>query len=225
MPPLSPRLRALADRVLPGLPMVDVGTDHGLLPLALVQEGRVPGALGIDRNAPPLRAARERVVAAGLDRDPRLRFWQGDGIPSLDHEVGTVVIAGMGGHLIRGILGRARLDRIRRFVLQPNTDIPELRDLLPERGLRLVDEEMVQEGRQFFTLLVAEPGPALHLDAAQRLLGPHLLRARAPVFLAWLQREEARLARALQAAQGSRDEARLREALDLVQGGLQGSPG
>ena len=42
---LSPRLAAVGRLVPPGLPLVDVGTDHAYLPAALVQMGRIPSAV------------------------------------------------------------------------------------------------------------------------------------------------------------------------------------
>ena len=51
---LSRRLSAIAALVPAGVPMADIGTDHGLLPMYLVQSGRVPRAIGIDDKLEPL---------------------------------------------------------------------------------------------------------------------------------------------------------------------------
>ena len=48
---LSRRLSAVAERVLPGVPMADIGTDHGLLPVTLVLRDTVPSAGAIDGDS------------------------------------------------------------------------------------------------------------------------------------------------------------------------------
>lgn len=225
MPADSERLRTLADLVLPGRPMADVGTDHAALPAGLVAAGRVPSAVGIDLREGPLVGARATAAALGLADDPRLSLRVGDGLgPLLPGEVATVVIAGMGGLRILDLLRRAPrvLSTLARLVLQPNTDLPAVRAGLVGLGLSLVDERLVLERGQAFTLLVAEPGPSPALDEAALLLGPHLLARREPPFLAWLAREEQRLSHAVQAAGRSARGRRLAGELLLVRRALAG---
>ena len=42
---LQPRLRLLAEMTPPGGRLADIGTDHGYLPVWLLQEGRIPSAI------------------------------------------------------------------------------------------------------------------------------------------------------------------------------------
>ena len=51
LPPLSPRLAAIADAIEPGSRVADVGTDHGKLPLWLAASGRAAYCLATERNA------------------------------------------------------------------------------------------------------------------------------------------------------------------------------
>ena len=74
MTELSERLRAVADLVDDGMVVADIGTDHGYIPIALVQEGRCPRAVAMDINIGPLdaqehifrRRASERSIQEGL---------------------------------------------------------------------------------------------------------------------------------------------------------------
>lgn len=203
MPTSTARLRALAELVLPDRPVADIGTDHARLPAGLVAEGRVPWAVGVDLREAPLVGARATARSLGLQDDPRLSLRLGDGLaPLAPGEVATVVIAGMGGLRILDLLARAPqvVAALSRLVLQPNTDLPAVRAGLGPLGLRLVDEHLLLERGQAFTMLVAEPGPPLALDPAQLLLGPFLLARREAPFLAWLRAEELRLTRAIDAA-------------------------
>lgn len=44
---LSKRMSALASLVTEGSRLADIGTDHGYIPIALVQKGRIPSALAM----------------------------------------------------------------------------------------------------------------------------------------------------------------------------------
>ena len=51
---LQPRLRLLAEMTPSGGRLADIGTDHGYLPVWLLQEGRIPSAIASDVGAEPL---------------------------------------------------------------------------------------------------------------------------------------------------------------------------
>ena len=57
--------------------MADIGTDHGYLPIYLVQEGRARRAIACDVNDGPLTRAREDVSSSGLSRQIGLRLGGG----------------------------------------------------------------------------------------------------------------------------------------------------
>ncbi len=189
-PTLSVRLAALADLVVPGRPMADIGTDHAQLPSALVRAGTVPSAIGIDVHAGPLRAAAD-TVASGVE----LRL--GDGLrPLRDGEVHTVVIAGMGGERIRSIVDAGVPAGVARLVLQPNTDWPGVRAWIASRRFDLVDEHVVAERDRFYLMLVVDPAAVastIAWDAADLELGPVLRRRPTLAWRAWVDATRARL--------------------------------
>lgn len=155
---LPERLRAIAGLVPDGLALADIGTDHGLLPVALVTVGRCPRAVATDLNSGPLAAAGWRVSRSGLDGRIETRI--GDGLsPLKPGEVGVVVIAGMGGGTISGILERG-IEVARgaaRLILQPMNSAGRLRRWLRSGGFRLTDEDLVREGSRLYVIMAAEP--------------------------------------------------------------------
>ena len=60
---LSLRLSAIAEMVTEGNRLVDVGCDHGYLPVYLVLEKKIPCALAMDVRKGPLSRAREHIDA------------------------------------------------------------------------------------------------------------------------------------------------------------------
>ena len=108
---LSPRLQMVADFVPPCACAADIGTDHGYLPIWLLQNGVIRSAIAADIHAGPLANARQS--AAAYDLEERFRFVQADGLRFPDAQAADVVtIAGMGGETICAILAAAPLSLI-----------------------------------------------------------------------------------------------------------------
>ena len=64
---LSERMLHLADMVRQGAVLADVGTDHGYIPIYLVESGRICRAFAMDIKEGPLGRAKEHIRAFGLD--------------------------------------------------------------------------------------------------------------------------------------------------------------
>lgn len=154
---LDERLKTVAALVRSGSRVADIGTDHGYLPVYLVQEGICPRAIAADLRSGPLESARRHVTAAGLSDRIDLRL--GDGLTAIEpQEVDEIIIAGMGGETIAGILAAAdwvRQPRL-RLILQPMTRAEELRRFLLENGFHTDTERLVQDGRHLYPVLAVQ---------------------------------------------------------------------
>lgn len=154
---LSDRLMRLAAEVQPGDRAADIGTDHGLLPIFLWENGIASHVILCDINRGPLEKARENIARFGADLSD-LR--QGDGLaPVSPGEVDTVIIAGMGGILIADILrsGRQTAQSCKRLVLQPRSKSEVLRRFLRENGYRIIRESLVSERDEICQIITAVP--------------------------------------------------------------------
>lgn len=170
---LQPRLQCLADCVPEGTRLADVGTDHGYLPVWLLQNGRVASAIASDINAEPLEHARRTAAEYGVTLDLRL-------CPGLDavapDETDTVVIAGMGGETIIAILSAAAWDwRGKTLLLQPMTKAELLRRYLAEHGFRIASERLVLDKGTIYPVLTVEAGESAPLTGAEAWCGAGLL--------------------------------------------------
>ena len=131
--------------------MADIGTDHGFLPIYLVEKEISPNAIMADVSAPSLEKGRKnaRMTVEDLKTLEKLDFRVGDGLRVIERgEVDAIVIAGMGGKLIRDIMA-ADLEHtfsFRKFILQPRIGQGHLRKWLLEKGFAIVSEDLVVEG-------------------------------------------------------------------------------
>ncbi len=152
---LSDRLQAVADMVRPNSYFADIGTDHGYLPIYLVQHQRVMRAVAADVNPKPLEQARRAIRKHGLTE--QIATVLSDGLTAVDPAVEDIAVAGMGGELIGAILSRTNwiCDDRKRLLLQPMTQDDYLRRYLAERGFRVAQERYVQEGRHLYVIIEA----------------------------------------------------------------------
>lgn len=177
MKELGVRLSAVAKRIRQGARVADIGTDHALLPVWLLQNGQCPSAVASDIGEGPAAAARRTVSGAGLEAAISVRV--GDGLaPVQPDEVDDIVIAGMGGETIADILAAAPwvADARYRLVLQPMSKPERLRTFLAENGFSTVEEDVVAEGERLYTVMtVTFTGERRRLGFAEALMGdiPH----------------------------------------------------
>ncbi len=156
---LSPRLQLIANKVLIGSSIADIGTDHAYIPIYLIQNGIAVYAIASDVRQGPVDKANENAKKYQLKHKVDVRL--GYGLEMiLKDEVDTVIIAGMGGTLISEILTTAAsiLMHIKRLILQPMTGQDEVREWLAENRFIIIDEELVLEGEKIYNVIVAEHG-------------------------------------------------------------------
>ena len=74
---LQPRLQCIAELVPQGVRLADVGTDHGYLPVWLLQHGRIESAIASDINTLPLDHARATAREYGVTEHMDFRLCPG----------------------------------------------------------------------------------------------------------------------------------------------------
>lgn len=156
---LSNRLLRVALNVTPGYRVADVGTDHGYVPIYLMENGMAAHVIAMDINAGPLERAEAHIKENNLKDCIETR--RSDGFSSLrKDEADIAVIAGMGGELIKSILeqGRDVVRGFRELVLSPHSEIDVVRRFLHEIGFRIVKEEMLIDDGKFYTIIKAVKG-------------------------------------------------------------------
>lgn len=173
---LSDRLELIANRIENGETMADIGTDHGFLPIYLKLSGKSPKVIMGDVSLPSLDKARENADRYAASED-NMYFRAGDGLNILESgEVDTVVIAGMGGKLIRDILAAdmAHTCSFKKFVLQPRIGQGYLRKWLCDNGFTITHEDVVKERHhipEVITVLSPEAEGSFSSLAKAQILG------------------------------------------------------
>ncbi len=168
---LTPRLKAVADQVPDGARLVDVGADHGYLPVWLLLNWRIRRAIASDLRQGPLDNARENARFYGVSE--RMDFRLCDGLADIHpDEVTAVTIAGMGGETIAAILAAAPWTKEgKTLVLQPMTSLPELRLWLQQHGYAIESESIAREGDKLYSIWTVQGGEMSPLTLAELWAG------------------------------------------------------
>ena len=165
----------------------DIGTDHGLLPCHLLEEGICQRMILADISPKALDHAREQVRRRGLEA--RARLICADGLAALEEPVGCVSITGMGGKTMAEMLrgGASRLGGA-ALVLSAHTDQEEVRRAVQAIGYHFTAERLCRAAGRFYLVWKALPGPGAY-SADELALGTPLLLsgsdALLPEYLAW----------------------------------------
>lgn len=189
---LSKRLQAVADLVSDGLVVADVGTDHGYIPIYLIETKKTPKAFAMDVNKGPLLRAEEHIREHGLHDLIETRL--SDGVSALQPgECECVVIAGMGGALTVKILeeGKEVFRNLKEFVLQPQSELQKVREYLCQNAYCIVEENMVLDDGKYYPMfrVVNEPSPEYH--SVELRYGKLLLEQKNAILKVFLEKEKA----------------------------------
>lgn len=192
---LSLRMKQVAGMVDPCQVVADIGCDHGYISIYLVEQGIAGHVIAMDVRTGPLSKAREHIMKKGLTDQIQCRL--SDGMEGLEvGEADTVIAAGMGGPLIIRILERGieKGQKIKTFVLQPQSEIPEVRRYLHRIGYEIVQEHMLYEDGKYYTVIKAGRQEPVRWEEVGYRYGKLLLEEQSPVLYQYLQKEYQQMA-------------------------------
>ncbi len=188
---LSKRLRTIADLIIPGSVVFDVGSDHALLPCYLAQKGLIKRAYAGDNKPGPLQSAINNINRLKLN-DLVIPLLS-EGLEKVTPDVDTVVIAGMGVNTAIEILQNADLKQFKRIIVQLNRNTDQFRSYLSDSNYSIIDETIIYDGF-YYPIIVFNTIYHERYTAKEIALGPILLKKREPSFYDYLQQMADKLA-------------------------------
>ncbi|WWU45582.1 class I SAM-dependent methyltransferase [Paraclostridium sordellii] len=154
---LTDRLLKIASLVGENKKIADIGTDHGYIPVYLLNNNKINYAILADVNKGPLENARKEVKHNKLENKVDLRL--GSGLEVLKiNEVDEIIIAGMGGILISELLNVKKdvSQSVEKLILQPMQAQSELRKYLYNNGYEIINEVLVKEDFRIYEIIEAK---------------------------------------------------------------------
>lgn len=188
---LTERLQVIADNIKKGEKVADIGTDHGYIPIYLYQKNISDELILTDINKGPMEIAVRNLRQNHIPEsnyDARI----GDGLkPVKTGEVDTIVIAGMGGMLIKDILSydMNKSKALKKIILQPRNAQDKLREWLLSNGFEIIEEFLVTEGKFICEVIVAAPGERQHTEPIYFEIGEKLIKKKDPLLETFIMRK------------------------------------
>ena len=179
---LSLRLKSLAEFINDNSNMVDIGCDHGLLDIYLIQTKKNIKIIASDVNKNALNNAKSNIKKYKLEN--KITTVLSNGLDNVDtSNIDTIVIAGMGSHTIAGILynNLKKIKNVNRLIIQSNNDLDFLRYKVTKIGYYIEREKLVKDAGIIYTIIEFKKGYRLY-NKKQLYFGPYLLKENSKLF-------------------------------------------
>lgn len=190
---LSNRLKFIAHNLDNCKSLIDVGSDHGYIPIYAVKNNICSTAIASDINIGPVEKAKTNVMFEGVANKVDVRL--GGGLSTVKiKEVEAVVIAGMGGNLIKDIL-EDDINKVKMYkflVLQPAQNPEILREYLYNNGYDILCEDLCKDDGIFYELFKVKKSnsPKIEMDSIFYEISPYLLKSKHPLMKEYLEHKE-----------------------------------
>lgn len=145
---LNLKLKTIADLVKPSDTILDIGTDHGYLPIYLKKNNICKEVYASDIHENALNSAKENFKKENLS----IKCFLADGFLGINNnDINTVVIAGMGTSTILSILEHTPKN-ITKLIISSNNEHEVLRKELYKKGIYIHKEIVIKERNKFYVI-------------------------------------------------------------------------
>ncbi len=177
---LSKRLKTIGDIVLreQSKGIIDVGCDHALLDIYLYLKDSSLNIVASDNKKDPLDSALENLKM--YDLEDKIKLSLSDGIESINDDIDTVIISGMGTETIIKILKNDNIKHVKRMIISSNNKYPLLRKEITKLGFKINYEEIIFD-KKYYIVIEFIRGKENYTDEELEF-GPYLLRNKDEVF-------------------------------------------
>lgn len=170
---ISKRLRAIGDFVPDGSVLADIGTDHALLIIYLLENKQIEKGYALDIAKKPLEIAKETIKQHNFEN--KIEVILSDGLESFTGQANCFVMAGMGAETIWKIIEAYNFNENDCLILQANSKLSYLREELSKNSFEIIAESFIIDMKRPYTILkIRKRSYDIPLTLEEILLGPIL---------------------------------------------------
>lgn len=185
---INARLKKIGDLVEANSFCLDIGCDHALLDIYLVNQKKNIKAIASDIAEGPVEQARQNIKREHLEKEIEVRL--GDGLSTYSEEINTAIISGMGGRTIIGICKNnyKTFKKIDTYILSPNNYQEDVKRFMCKNGYYVENEEFVKDKKFIYQILIFKKGKRKYTKK-DYFFGPVFLIKKGPLFREYYERE------------------------------------
>lgn len=155
---ISNRLKSLAKYFDKDDKVIDIGCDHALLDIYLVEEGILKSMIVSDIHEKALQQGIDNIKLHKLDKKIETRLGNGLEVLNSNDDINTVLISGMGTSTIINIIENSYFKKINKLVIQSNNDHEILRNEIVNKGFKIITEDILEDSNKTYINIVFEKG-------------------------------------------------------------------
>lgn len=185
---ISNRLKAVGDLVDTNSLVLDIGCDHALLDIYLVEQKIVKKIVASDIAEGPLNSAKENIKRYKMTSKIETRL--GNGLDTYTSDIDTVVISGMGGRTIIGMF-KYKLNiakKINTIIVSPNNYQEDVRRFFTHIGFIIDNEKLVKDGKIIYQIIKFKRGRKLY-NKKEYFFGPINIKNKVELFYEYYEKE------------------------------------
>lgn len=145
---ISKRLESLAKYINKNDKIIDIGCDHALLDIYIIENKLVDKMIVGDVHDGALKQGISNIKKHKLSNNIDARLGSGLEVLTDKDDIDTILISGMGTSTILSILDNPYLNNINKLIIQSNNDHTELRDKIIKMGYLITHEEYLVDNKK-----------------------------------------------------------------------------
>lgn len=151
---IDERLKSLVKYISKNDNVIDIGCDHALLDIYLIQNNIIDSVIVSDISTNALKQGINNIKKYNLDS--RIDARCGNGLEALNDKdnINTVIISGMGTKTILNIINNQYLNKINKLIIQSNKDYYLLRSEVTKLGFIISNEEVIVVNNKLYINII-----------------------------------------------------------------------
>ena len=151
---ISNRLKSLVKYVNNNDKIIDIGCDHALLDIYLVENKIVDNIIANDISANALNQGKTNIIEKKLEKQIETRLGNGLEVLKETDNIDTILISGMGTNTILKILNNSYIKNINKLIIQSNRDYDSLRINIINMGFYIYKEEAIEDNDKIYINII-----------------------------------------------------------------------
>lgn len=153
---LSKRLNLIVEMCEYCDTIIDVGTDHGKVPITIANIGLAKNVIAIDNKKGPLKVCEENAKLFLTNEEVAFNTLLSDGLSKIDKDIEcAIIISGMGYDNMKEILSDIDERNYKYLILSPHTKIDSLIDFLKTKNVNIIEKRQIFEDNKNYNIIKA----------------------------------------------------------------------
>ena len=136
--------------------IIDVGTDHGKVPITIANIGLAKNVIAIDNKKGPLKTCEENAKLFLMNDRVSFTTLLSNGLTKVDKDIEcAIIISGMGYDNIKEILCDICERNYKYLILSPHTKIDDFKEFLLDNNIKIIEDREVYEDNKNYHIFKA----------------------------------------------------------------------